>query len=135
MVCIPEYVIIEDSAMSCDFVRSATECESAANELGLADVSVEDDGQSGVDNDPPFCYFEFGSLKFNNLGTNTGPCTIHDQCLCRQNDFCAKIPCGEAQGDCDDDSECEGSLVCGQIEILRIGVDFQQFQPYSWDFR
>ena len=41
-----------------------------------------DDGQNGVSYDPPFCYFEGGSLKFNSLGTNTGPCTASDNCLC-----------------------------------------------------
>ena len=115
---ITAYKIIEDSAMSCDYVRSTSECESAANELGLADVTVEDDGQSAVTYDPPFCYFEDGSLKFNNFGTNTGPCTTSDQCLCKENNFCTKIPCGEGQGDCDDDTECEGSLVCGHMNCM-----------------
>ena len=117
-ICITGYMIIEDSAMVCDFVMSATECGSAANELGMSDITVEDDGQIGVDNDPPFCYFERGSLKFNNLGTNTGPCDTRDHCLCRQNNFCAKIPCEEGKGDCDDDTECEGSLVCGHNNCI-----------------
>ena len=104
--------------MSCDFVRSATECESAANKLGLSDVTVVHDGQIDVDFDPPFCYFEGGFLKFNNFGTNTGPCTTTDHCVCRQNNLCAKFPCGEGQGDCDDDTECEGSLVCGYANCI-----------------
>ena len=115
---ITEYRLNEDSAISCDFIRSASECESAANELGMSDITVVDDGQNSGTYDPPFCYFEGGSLKFNNLGTNTGPCTSNDQCLCRQNDFCAKTPCGEGQGDCDDDTECEGSLVCGHLNCM-----------------
>ena len=78
------YIIINWRYDSCDFVTSASECESAANELGMSDVTVEDDGQNGVSYDPPFCYFERGSLKFNEHGTNTGPCTAYDQCLCRQ---------------------------------------------------
>merc|ERR1711942_172542 len=28
-------------------------------------------------------------------------------------DFCKKSPCSLGQGDCDDDSECLGNLVCG----------------------
>lgn len=32
--------------------------------------------------DPPWCYFEQGSLKFNPGGTNVGPCTLYDECLC-----------------------------------------------------
>ena len=111
-------MIIEDSASSCDFVRSATECESAANKLGMFDVTVEDDGQFGVDYDPPLCYFEGGSLKYNNFWNNTGPCTTFDHCVCRQNDFCAKFPCGEGQGDCDGDTECEGSLMCGHMNCI-----------------
>ena len=85
------YKTVEDSAISCDFVRSSSECESAAQELGLSDVTVVEDGQNGVTYDPPFCYMEDGSLKFNNLGTNTGPCSTNDICLCQQNEFCAKI--------------------------------------------
>ena len=119
---ISEYMIIKDSATSCDFVKSASECESVAHELGLLDVTVEDDGQSGVDYDPPYCYFEGGSLKFNEFGTNKGPCTADDQCLCRQNEYCAKNPCGEGQGDCDDDTECEGSLVCGHMNCINSSV-------------
>ena len=119
---ITAYTIIEDSAISCDFVRSSSECESAAHELGLSDVTVVDDGQNGVTYDPPFCYFEGGSLKFNDLGTNTGSCTTTEKCLCRKNDFCAKTPCREGQGECDDDTECEGSLVCGYMNCINSTV-------------
>ena len=45
---ITAYTIIEDSAISCDFVRSSSECESAAYQLGLSDITVVDDGQNGV---------------------------------------------------------------------------------------
>ena len=113
---------MDNSAISCDFVRSSSECESAAHELGLFASPVQfaafDDGQDGVSYDPPFCYFEDATLKFNYLGTNTGPCTTIDKCLCRHNDFCAKTTCGEGQGDCDDDTQCEGSLVCGQKSCM-----------------
>ena len=76
------------------------------------------DEQDRVTFDPPFCYFERGSLKFNSLGTNTGTCTSNDKCLCRHNDFCNKNPCTRGNGDCDDDDECEGSLVCGHLNCL-----------------
>ena len=109
---------VDDSAMPCDSITSSSECQSAARELGLSDVWAVDDGQTGEMYDPPFCYFEESSLKFNNLGTNTGLCDTYDICLCRQNDFCAITPCGEGQGDCDDDNECEGSLVCGQLNCV-----------------
>jgi len=58
------------------------ECGTAAGHLGLSDVTPSDDGQNGVGYDPPFCYLEGGSLKFNSAGTNTGQCTSSDQCLC-----------------------------------------------------
>ena len=117
---ITEYVMIQDSAFPCDPVRSASECFSAAWELNYAAATVFDDGQNGVTHDPPFCYIE-GYLKFND-GTNTGPCTADDKCICIENNFCAKIPCHEGQGDCDDDSECEGSLICGQMNCINSTV-------------
>ena len=49
------------------------------------------------------------------MPANTGPCAANAMCLCRQNDLCAKTPCGEGQGDCDDDTECRGLLVCGHM--------------------
>ena len=99
--------------MPCDFVRTSSECVSAAQELGLSDVTVEDDGLYHSTYAPPFCYYEGGGLKFNRLGTNTGPCRASKMCLCRKNEFCAKFSCGEGQGDCDNDIQCEGSLICG----------------------
>ena len=104
--------MIEDSAISCDYVRSASECESAAHEMGLSDLSATHIA-TAYDEYPPFCVIYSDQLYF--MPANTGPCTATDQCLCRQNDFCAKIPCGEGQGDCDYDTECEGSLVCGHM--------------------
>ena len=83
--------------------------------MGLTDVTVEGDGKSGATDYPPFCYFEGGSLKFNNMGSNTGSCAPNKKCLCRQNEFCTKSPCGNGEGDCDNDTECQGALVCGQL--------------------
>ena len=113
-----QYKMVKD--LSCDFVRSITECESAARELRLSDVTAEYDrayGEFSTFYDPPFCYFEDERLYFNK-GGNTGSCTASDRCLCRQNDFCAENSCGEGQGDCDDDTECEGPLVCGHLNCL-----------------
>ena len=129
MLSFPDYIILDDSAMTCDFVRSFSECEFAARELGLTDLTVIDDEQIGASNDPPFCYIEGKRLKFNNFGTNTGSCgdTSYgfedtDQCICRQNQLCAKNPCGEGQGDCDDNTECEGTLVCGHLNCMNSTV-------------
>jgi len=63
-------------------VTVLTECGTAAKELGLADTTPSDDGQNGVIYDPPYCYFEGGSLKFNSNGNNQGSCSTTDQCLC-----------------------------------------------------
>lgn len=64
-------------------IISFSECDIAAQALGLSDTSASQDGQSGgVSYDPPFCYFEQGSLKFNIYGANSGSCTNNDQCLC-----------------------------------------------------
>ena len=119
------YILIEDSAVSCNFVRSALECQTAAYHLGLSDFTAEDDGHSGSPYDPPFCYFEEGSLMFNDMGTNTGPCSTADQCICIENQCrlnsdtvkwsrCSQgAPCNIGEGDCDSDGECEGLLICG----------------------
>ena len=137
--------MIADSSISCskscDFVRSAAECEYAALQLGLTYSRWKsDDGI--VDNlssryNPPFCYHEEGyrtnpyepyeHLIFNQFGTNTGLISSYvdsgnDNCLCRQNDFCSKTPCGEGQGDCDGDAECEGSLVCGHRNCVNSSI-------------
>ena len=114
--CITEYITVEDSdIIPCDFVRTSSECESAAQLLNLTDITVVDDLQNGAPHDPPFCYFEAETLKFNKLGTNTGPCTTSDLCICRQHDYCAENPCVEGRGHCDNDTECEGLLVCGRM--------------------
>ena len=75
------YALVENSDVTCTRVWTLADCEEAAQQLGLPDSSVEDDGQVGKDYDPPYCYFEDDKLKFNN-GTNTGPCTTSDKCLC-----------------------------------------------------
>ena len=112
---ITEYKIISDSAITCDFIRSASECESAANELGLSDLSATKPTSVGTYR-PPFCHIVNERLYFSHA--NTGHCSANSKCICKQNDFCAKSPCREGQGDCDSDSECEGSLVCGRMNCM-----------------
>ena len=74
-----------EHGITCEHVTSATECEFAAQKLGLSDGTMEDDGRNGDTRYPPFCYNERGnSLKFNRWGTNTGMCALNKQCLCRQ---------------------------------------------------
>ena len=63
-------------------VDTMQHCEAAAAYLNLTDLTVQDDQQKQFNLDPPFCYFELGVLKFNVDGTNTGPCSQRDQCLC-----------------------------------------------------
>ena len=82
------YTVIESSGATCKYIKTLSECEDAARELqsakGLIDLSAEDDGQTGVSYDPPYCYYESGTLKFNYGGTNTGSCSTTDKCLCHE---------------------------------------------------
>ena len=48
----------------------------------MSDTTVSDDKQNRVSYDPPYCYFEGRSLKFNAKKNNTGRCTLLDVCLC-----------------------------------------------------
>ncbi len=63
-------------------ITSLAACSAAASILSLGDTSASDDGQSGVSYDPPYCYFEGGSLKLNSDGSNYGSCSTSDECLC-----------------------------------------------------
>ena len=69
---------------------------SAAVAVGLSDTTAQEDGNgpcqdppewpdtgsTGPCHDPPYCYIGGGSLQINSAGTNTGPCSMHDLCLC-----------------------------------------------------
>jgi len=83
---------------TCDNILTADECQNAANHLGLGDGSVVDDNQTGASWDPPFCYYEWGQVKFNNGGTNTGGCTSVDMCLCAADIVYAQIESGPECG-------------------------------------
>jgi len=63
-------------------VLNTADCEAAAQQLWMDDTSVSDDGQSGKTFDPPYCYYEGSSLKYNSDGSNTGECSHYDKCLC-----------------------------------------------------
>ena len=85
----PAYRIEMRSQTDCPpggLITSAAVCEEAATFVGLSDTTVTNDNQFGVQTDPPGCYFEFGSLKFNNgmlYGSpNRGRCSSFDRCLC-----------------------------------------------------
>ena len=63
-------------------IRSVSECSKAAASAKLGDTgAMWDEHPRGTDDDPPFCYLEYGALKFN-AGRNTGFCSKFDQCLC-----------------------------------------------------
>ena len=63
-------------------VDTIEQCNAAATSLSLADTSAEADGQVAYHEDPPWCYYESGVLKFNVGGTNTGSCSATDKCVC-----------------------------------------------------
>ena len=71
------------STSTCPRVTSLAECSAAAAAMGLWDISATADGQHGVSHDPPYCYAESGSLKFNLDGSSTGSCTSTDTCVCK----------------------------------------------------
>merc|ERR1712194_500501 len=75
----PNYFEVDSSGDPCPRITSISECSDAASELGLSDITASDDGQSGSRWDPPYCYFEDSSLKYNS-GSNTGSCHAHDKC-------------------------------------------------------
>ena len=84
------FIIVDDPTNPCDPILSASECEFAAQYLNLPDTTVSNDSPNPFPTfDPPACYLEGGSLKFND-GSNTGSCgvdynnpALFDQCLCR----------------------------------------------------
>lgn len=76
-----EYHILASGSCTSPVLRKQ-ECSAAALALGLDDMSASPDGQDGVSFDPPFCYFESASLKFNSGGSNRGSCTASDLCIC-----------------------------------------------------
>ena len=91
-----DYVIVETTYDHCNFITTILECEAAAQYLDLSDTSATISNNKGV-GDPPYCYFEGGSLQFNSDGTtNTGGCgdstygygNLFDRCLCKSS-ICA----------------------------------------------
>ena len=81
------FVEVVTSTRHCARITSLSDCTQAANYLGLSETEAIDDGQSGVSDDPPYCYFEDGAVKYNSDGLNTGSCTESAKCLC----FAGKI--------------------------------------------
>ena len=82
---VSDFIIVDDPGMTCDPIMSSSECEAAAQYLGLSDTSASTRGNP--QNDPPYCYIEDGRLQFND-GTNTGECgggrgRYHDECICK----------------------------------------------------
>ena len=67
-------------------IKSKQECTDAAKHVSITGFTpgpATDDGQtSGANDDPKGCYVEDNKLKFNTKGTNTGPCTAEDKCIC-----------------------------------------------------
>ena len=77
------YTIVEDPGVTCDPITSLSECEAAANYLGLPDTSPQE-LNIGMSIDPPFCYLdEDDKLWFNGDGDNTGECDNGDKCICK----------------------------------------------------
>ena len=71
-----------DVPKTCNFIKTYSECEAAAQHLGLSDASATSSSNKG-NHDPPYCYFEGGKLQFNSDGKNTGKCGAFKTCLCK----------------------------------------------------
>ena len=86
------YVLVK-SGSTCTRITSFSECSTAARALGLSDTTASYDEHtgSGVNYDPPYCYFEGGTLKYNSNGRNTGGCTTSDNCVCRRGTYFAYV--------------------------------------------
>ena len=74
------------SGTSCSRITSLAECSAAAVTLGLSDTTASYDGEFWSE-DPPYCYYEGGNLKYNYYGTNSGDCSSDDQCLCKKGTY------------------------------------------------
>ena len=83
MKSISGYTIVEKWSGSCAWITSYAECEAAAQHLGLSDMIAGPSPVTEEDvwGDPPFCYVEDGSLKFNSDGSNFGNCGWHGRDL------------------------------------------------------
>ena len=99
--------------------------------MGLSDLSATIKTIENA-NYPPFCHIVNERLYFSTA--NTGQCAANAKCICKQNEFCAKFPCGEGEGDCDSDAECEGSLVCGHMNCMNSTIADCCIKPCNSDF-
>ena len=85
-----DYVIVDIPGDHCNFITNSSECEAAAQYMGLSDTSATIVNNKG-NGDPPYCYYEGGHLQFNSDGTSTGGCgdlrhgsgNLFDRCLCK----------------------------------------------------
>ena len=57
-------------------------------------------------------------FKFHSDDIETRPGFLISYESLRVTTFCSLTLCKEGEGDCDDDTECEGSLVCGHLNCI-----------------
>ena len=72
-------------------ITTLADCEAAAIAFGAGDTTAEVDGLDGSLSYPSYCYYSWGSLKFNSAGTNTGSCG-NNNCICLDNALPAAPP-------------------------------------------
>jgi len=85
ILCVKDFVGIYrlKQTGTCDYIKSMAECNAASRILQLSSTPAKDDTNSnGVSFDPPYCYYELMTLKYN-AGSNIGVCTEYDKCVCR----------------------------------------------------
>lgn len=76
------YILL--GAGNCDTpIMSETECESAAEALGLTDTELPDSSPETASAEyPPYCYYDHSKSSLHSNGGNTGECTETYTCLC-----------------------------------------------------
>ena len=81
MLIVSDVIIVEDPEITCDPITSSSECEAAAEYLGLSDTSAESGTYKYID--PPYCFFDYWGLRFNADGLNRAECDSENKCLCK----------------------------------------------------
>ena len=80
-----DYLLVENPGVPCNNITTLSECQEAAQQLGLYDTTVDylnDNWTYGSSFYPPYCYYTSNHLKFNPSGLNRGSCYSNGKCLC-----------------------------------------------------
>ena len=86
-----KYSLVTDGS-NCNRVTNVTECEEAAQLLGLDDLKADE--QTDADR-PPYCFYKtavrHAGLKFNREGESSAPCSEVRACICHTDGECHQV--------------------------------------------